>query len=52
MKNDCAMTLKNSSEKTIDGRSRKAIMAYALKLSGKPRIGGRPITNPVKDIWQ
>ncbi len=51
-KNDCGTNLKNSSQKTIDGRSRKAIMSIALKLNGKPRIVDWPIAKPAKNTWQ
>ncbi len=46
------MNLKNSFQKTIDGRSRKAIMSIALKLSGKPRIVDWLLAKPVKNAWQ
>ena len=43
---------KNSSQKTIDGRSRKAIMSIALKLNGRPRIVDWTLAKSAKNIWQ
>jgi len=51
-KTDSETYPKNSLQRTIDGRSRKAIMAIALKLNGKPRIIDWPLAKSVKNLWQ
>jgi len=52
VENQAENNQKISLEKTIDGRSRKAIMSIALRLKGRPRIVDWTLIKDCKSRWQ